>query len=483
MFIFRNVPNKYVTIAAGICLSFSSNIFSAACDADFPEPPSYTSHYELSDILSGRYTVKQIYEHGRLLFSLKPNICDGLGRPATTGTGVKRQTNQINFIRTSGPDSNACGGCHNEPTIGGAGDFVSNVFVLAQAQDPVIDTISPEFSNERNTLGMYGSGAIELLAIEMSEELREQAVRLSDGLHTLTTKGISFAIRKENGSVVWSEGVDTDLIIKPFHQSGVVVSLREFSVNAMNHHHGIQPEERFDLNPAKGFDPDFDEDGVPRELTLGDISAITLFQALLPIPQQIIPSSNELKLAVEKGERLFSSIGCADCHTTSLTLNSTLYSDVNPFNPPGTFNDTTKKITVDLTKVGPPPRLKATGNKPVVVHAYTDLKRHNLCDSDNDVDGITYFCNEYLDQGRPSHDGSSGSEYFLTRKLWDVGSSAPYGHRGDISTLTEAILYHGGEARLARDTFASLTKDEKISIISFLNSLKAPDSIEFPGNN
>ena len=31
------------------------------------------------------------------------------------------------------------------------------------------------------------------------------------------------------------------------------------------------------------------------------------------------------------------------------------------------------------------------------------------------------------------------TEEFLTRKLWDVGSSDPYGHRGDLTTMTEAI--------------------------------------------
>ena len=52
------------------------------------------------------------------------------------------------------------------------------------------------------------------------------------------------------------EGVDWDLIIKPFHQKGAVVSLREFTNNAMNHHHGIQSVERF----GEGIDAD--QDGV-----------------------------------------------------------------------------------------------------------------------------------------------------------------------------------------------------------------------------
>ncbi len=46
------------------------------------------------------------------------------------------------------------------------------------------------------------------------------------------------------------------LVIRPWHQAGNVVSLREFSNNAFNQHHGIQSTERF------GRDTDPDGDGI-----------------------------------------------------------------------------------------------------------------------------------------------------------------------------------------------------------------------------
>jgi hypothetical protein len=63
-------------------------------------------------------------------------------------------------------------------------------------------------------------------------------------------------------------------------------------------------------------------------------------------------------------------------------------------------------------------------------------------------------------------------EQFLTRKLWDVGNTAPYGHRGDLTTITEAILHHAGEGRLARERFAALSGNEQGEIVEFLKQLR-----------
>ncbi len=61
----------------------------------------------------------------------------------------------------------------------------------------------------------------------------------------------------------------------------------------------------------------------------------------------------------------------------------------------------------------------------------------------------------------------------MTMKLWDLATSAPYGHRGDCGTLSEVILAHGGEARAARQKFQSLSDAKKRSMIEFLLSLGA----------
>ena len=451
------------------------------------DAPIVPQSIEQSDINGGSLDFATISEHGELLFIAKFNRCDGQGRPETTGGGDKRamptfseegvplNAGQIAKLRTSAPDADSCAGCHNEPEAGGAGDFVANVFVLAQVLDPVTLSVGPLRSNDRNTLGMHGAGPIEMLAREMTADLQAQRAGLPDGVHTLTTKGVDFEIEISGGAVVEAEGIDHDLIVKPFHQAGKVISLREFSTNAMNHHHGMQPEERFDLNPAKGYDSDYDEDGIERELTIGDQTAISIWQAQLSTPSQLTPRNKHERQQAEFGAEMFSDIGCASCHVPEMTLNTRQFVEPNPYNPAGTCGDALEgcpDYAFDMTIQGDKPRLQRGPNGTAIVRAFTDLKRHNLCDDAADTDPIRWFCNEQLAQGRPVQDGKPGAEFFLTRKLWDVGNTAPYGHRGDLSTITEAILAHGGEGRDSRDEFEASALEDQQALVAFLKTLQ-----------
>ena len=354
--------------------------------------------------------------------------------------------------------------------------------LLGQAADPVLDSISDEFSNNRNTLGMFGSGAIEMLAREMSVDLqfiRDEALTDAETSGesvtvSLDTKGVNFGMLTAfpDGMLDTSEiiGVDPDLIIKPFHQVGVVISLRQFSVNAMMHHHGMAAEERFDLNPDVGV-PDFDQDGVERELTIGDITAVTIYQAALAVPGRMLPADPELWDDVAQGEVIFSEIGCAACHVPEMPLESRFFVEPNPFNPPGTIADTSQSYQFDMTEEGELPHLKRDGEG-AIVYAYTDLKRHDLCDAEDHPDPIRFYCDENLAQDRPDQVGKPGTEFFLTRKLWDVGNSAPYGHRGNLTTIAEAILMHGGEARDSRDAFDGRPLADQLAVVDFLRTLQ-----------
>lgn len=449
----------------------------------FGERPALEKHLDQAEIESGRIPFEELLEMGERMFAARWNVLDGQGRPAATGSGIPTKRDPKNaqrFARVSGPDATSCADCHFQPTTGGAAGFAANVFVLAQTLDPPTDSTSAEFSNERNSLGMNGGGAIELLAREMSAALHAiRAAAVTEARSSrqpvtkpLVTKGVSFGqiTAFPDGTVDTSrvEGVDSDLIIKPFNQKGTVVSLRVFSINAMNHHHGMQAVERFGIGQrdSRGniiATPDFDQDGVSNELTVGDITALTLFQAAMSIPGRVWPDDPVRRTAAERGEQLFAQIGCADCHRPALILDNPIFSEPNGFNPPGNLRpeEVARPVTFDLTRHGPTPRLEQTSGGSAIVRAYTDLKRHVICDEQD-----PFFCNE-----RRVQDGVP-TDQFLTRKLWDVGSTAPYGHRGDLTTITEAILHHAGEARPQRERFAALSQEEQAAIVEFLKTLQ-----------
>jgi CxxC motif-containing protein (DUF1111 family) len=94
------------------------------------------------------------------------------------------------------------------------------------------------------------------------------------------------------------------------------------------------------------------------------------------------------------------------------------------------------------------------------VEMYSDLKRHSMCDEE-----VRHFCNEERrqDNVHPS--------LFMTPRLWDLATSAPYCHRGDCTTLTEAVLAHGGEARASREGFRRLPEEQQRVVVAFLMSL------------
>jgi hypothetical protein len=461
-------------VAALLVISgFSMAAGALRAAAPIGDGPVIREHLDQRSIEAGRISFETLYLKGLELFTAKFNTFDGGGRPASDGGGGARAPRSIpeNFNRVSGPDANACSGCHNDPRPGGGGDNVANVFVLAQLQDFAED-IRPETGNERNTLGMWGAGAIEMLAREMSQDLIEireaaQERARAEGAPVtlpLRTKGVPFGqiTAHPNGSVDNSgvEGVDPDLIIKPFHQKGVVVSLRQFTNNAYNHHHGMQPAERV----GDGMDPD--GDGVKDELTRGDITAATLFQAALPVPGQRIPRDRVVAQAIARGEELFNRIGCADCHRPALVLNNPIYSEPNPFNPPKNLRseDVTRPVTFDLTRHGPRPRLERLPDGRALVRCFTDLKRHPmgpLCDNE-----------KLVQAGVPT-------DVFLTKKLWGFASEAPFMHHGRCTTMTEAILMHGGAAQASRDRFAALEPAQRNEVIEFLKSLQVlPENAE-----
>ena len=448
-----------------------------------------------------------LLDHGRKLFTAVWTDQEGGGRPLTKGTGNPLSDPSLplvfprNFNRISAPDSNSCAGCHNLPVPGGGGDIVANVFVLGQRFDfatfdgnEVVTTAGTfdesgapatlqRIADSRATIGMFGSGYIEMLARQMTADL--QAIRDATplgGTSALLTKGVSFGRLRRSVSGEWDvsqvEGLvapslttsgpasPPSLVIRPFHQASNVISLRQFTNNAFNHHHGMQSTERFGLNT------DADGDGFTNELTRADVTAVTLFQAAMAVPGRVIPNDPEVEAAVLTGEKRFREIQCASCHVPSLPLDRQgwIYTEPNPYNPAGNLRLGDAPVyALDLTRADlPGPRLRPGAGGIVSVPAFTDLKVHNICSGPDDPN------RERLDMNQPASSPAffQGNERFITKKLWGAASEPPYFHHGQFTTLRQAVLAHDGEARAARHAFEALPPAEQDAIIEFLKTLQ-----------
>ncbi|TDK35400.1 thiol oxidoreductase [Rhizobium deserti] len=73
--------------------------------------------------------------------------------------------------------------------------------------------------------------------------------------------------------------------------------------------------------------------------------------------------------------------------------------------------------------------------------------------------------------------GMADGNEWRTQPLWGLGLTRTVNghsfllHDGRARNLTEAVLWHGGEAQKARDAFASLAKDDRNALLKFLESL------------
>lgn len=453
-----------------------------------------------------KVSIRDLIAYGQKLFTASWTIQEGEGRPMSKGTGMMLSDLREpllfprNFNRISGPDSNSCSGCHNKPYIGGGGDIVANVFVLGQRFDfatfsqldpmPTKNAIDERgvlvtlqtMANSRKTIGMFGSGYIEMLARQITADLQAIRDTIQPGQSKpLASKGISFGSLARDAIGRWNtdhvEGIAAlslksagpgdppSLIIRPLHQAGNVISLREFTNSAFNHHHGMQSEERFGV----GTDPDGDE--FANELTRADITAATIFQATLPAPGQVIPDDHEFEQAIKMGEERFIKVGCSQCHIPALPLDNKgwIYTEPNPYNPKNNMRPgDAPSLSVDLCSDQlPPPRLKPK-NGIVWVPAFTDLKLHDITAGPNDPNREALDMNEK----HGSDAFFAGNGKFLTRKLWGIANQHSYGHHGMYTTMREAVLAHSGEALNSRLAFQAMSAHEQDCVIEFLKSLQ-----------
>lgn len=144
------------------------------------------------------------------------------------------------------------------------------------------------------------------------------------------------------------------------------------------------------------------------------------------------PARGPITLSVRAGEGLFRSIGCADCHRDQMKTGPDYFIAL----PDGSAH-----------------RVDALSNK--VFDLWSDLLLHDLGPANADH--------------RPQ--GKASGQFWRTTPLWGIRHKTRHLHDGRVTTLTEALAAHGGEAAPAAGRFFSLSDEDRAHVLDFLNSL------------
>jgi CxxC motif-containing protein (DUF1111 family) len=156
-----------------------------------------------------------------------------------------------------------------------------------------------------------------------------------------------------------------------------------------------------------------------------EIDSLVLWLRGLAVPARRDVTDAEFR----RGEQLFASAQCTVCHVPELKTATSF------------------------------PALPQLANQ--TVRAYTDLLLHDM--------------GEELADGRP--DFKASGRDWRTQSLWGLGLSerASGGpallHDGRARSVSEAILWHGGEALRSRETYRAMSKEERQALLKFVSSI------------
>ena len=154
------------------------------------------------------------------------------------------------------------------------------------------------------------------------------------------------------------------------------------------------------------------------------LDLVTFYSANLAVPARRRASFADTL----RGKQLFYQSGCAFCHVPKFV----------------TRRDTTEKAQSFQ-----------------LIWPYSDFLLHDMGDGLADGQQV----------------GLASGREWRTPPLWGIGLTRTVSghsfflHDGRARNLTEAILWHGGEAEKARNAFSSLPKDDREALIRFLESL------------
>jgi CxxC motif-containing protein (DUF1111 family) len=166
-----------------------------------------------------------------------------------------------------------------------------------------------------------------------------------------------------------------------------------------------------------------------------DIDRFTDFMRALEPPPELAPTPSAMM-----GRQLFGQLGCAGCHTPSITTASNPASFLAP--------------TVNGTPVSPNVNNALAS---VTYHPYGDFLLHDmgsLGDGVNDTSSLP-------------HD----ERLMRTMPLWGLRARVIFLHDGRATDLPTAISLHDGQGAPAAAAFNALSIQQQTNLIDFLNTL------------
>ena len=232
-----------------------------------------------------------------------------------------------------------------------------------------------------------------------------------------------------------------------------------------------------DLQPAcieqAAQEQDKEQDGL--DLSALALAQVEFYNRLLAVPMRrgFDSNSQSWQADVLAGRTLFFNAQCASCH---IPRHKTGEAQGSLLGDAG---------LLDLADSHTP--IAALSNQ--VIYPYTDLLLHDMGGSCELIaretaqgeacdDGVKCYwvqrCQGLADD-RP--EGSASGTEWKTPPLWGLGlvktvnPRATFLHDGRARSISEAVLWHGGEASAAKDNFKAMTLTERDQLLTFLNSL------------
>ena len=350
------------------------------------------------------------FNAGRVQFSRVWNNVDGLGpvfneRACTDchngpGAGGGSARNVTRFAtRTGGvfdPLTSLGGSLLQDHAIGGNGPGPQHTFFPEQVPPQATIVV------QRRTTPLFGLGLVDATPDSVFVTLAALQAARGDGVAGRVNMTDNLrAGTKTIGRFGWKAQVPT---------------LVQFSGDALLNELGITT-------------PDFPSENCPQgncaELVFSQVSGIndigtavvtiTNYMMLLAAPNRGPSTPDSIA-----GEQVFESIGCSECHVSTLTTGSNTIASLDH----------------------------------QTYHPYSDFLLHDIG-----------TLGDGLEMGN-----STGAE-MRTEPLWGLRFVTRYLHDGRATTLDGAITAHEGQGRAANDRYAALTATQKAQLIAFLRSL------------